>query len=131
MVDLNALAAALPGVEQGIACAGTALESQTFQVRGKSFLFVSKDQARLKLDASKTEATKLGFKVGANGWVMLPRNVLPGIAVLRRWIAESHALVARSAAKAPKFAGQGRAQEALTRAEAGLRGWDRGPGQGV
>jgi len=93
MVNLATIARALPGVEQGIACAGTALESRTYQVKGKSFLFVSKQQARLKLAASAPEARKLGFAVGANGWVTLPLDGLPAAAVLERWVGESHALI--------------------------------------
>jgi hypothetical protein len=90
MTNLAAIALALPGVEQGVACAGTALESRTYRVGKKSFLFVSKDQARLKLEASAPEARKLGFVVGANGWVTLPVAALPPAAVVERWIAESH-----------------------------------------
>lgn len=95
MVNLGTIALALADVEQGVACAGTALESRTYQVRKKSFLFVSKDQARLKLDASASEARKLGFAVGANGWVTVPLDALPAAAVIKRWIAESHSLVSR------------------------------------
>ncbi len=100
MTNLAKIASALPGTEQGIACAGTALESRTYHVKKKSFLFVSKEQARLKLDASAPEARKLGFPVGANGWVTVPLDELPAPAVIQRWIAESHALVTRPAAKA-------------------------------
>ena len=96
MVNLATIALALPGVEQGIACAGTALESRTYQVNKKSFLFVSKKQARLKLDASASEARKLGFAVGANGWVTVPLDGLPAAAVIKRWIAESYSLVSRA-----------------------------------
>jgi hypothetical protein len=97
VVNLGAIALALADVEQGIACAGTVLESRTYQVRKKSFLFVSKEQARLKLGASAPAAKELGFAVGASGWVALPLKALPAAAVLRRWITESHALVARPA----------------------------------
>lgn len=101
MVDLASLAAALPGTEQGLACAGTALESRTFAVRGKTFLFLSKRQARLKLDPSAPEARKLGFPVGANGWVTLELDALPAATVLKRWIAESHSLFAAASRSAP------------------------------
>jgi predicted DNA-binding protein (MmcQ/YjbR family) len=96
MVSLATIALALPGAEQGIACAGTALESRTFQVKKKSFLFVSKGQARLKLDASASEARKLGFAVGANGWVTVPLDDLPPAVVIKRWIGESYSLVSRA-----------------------------------
>lgn len=95
MADLGSIALALADVEQGVACAGTALESRTYQVRKKSFLFVSKDQARLKLEASAPEARKLGFASGANGWVTVPLDALPASAVMKRWIAESYSLVSR------------------------------------
>ena len=100
MANIGTIALALPDVEQGIACAGTSLESRTYQVKKKSFLFISKDQARKKLDASAFEARKLGFAVGANGWVTVPLDALPAAAVLKRWIAESYALIARPAGKA-------------------------------
>jgi len=103
MADLDAIARGLPDVEPGIACAGTALESRTYRTRKKAFLFVSKTQARLKLAASAPEAKRLGFAVGANGWVTLPLDGLPPAAVARKWVAESQALVAgRAEAKTGK-----------------------------
>lgn len=105
MIDLGKLALALPEVVQGIACSGTALESRTYAIGKKSFLFVSKKQARLKLDSSAKEAAKLGFAVGANGWVMLPLDALPANAVVKRWIAESYALNSGAANKKPKSRG--------------------------
>jgi hypothetical protein len=98
MVDVAAIARALPEVTEGIACAGTKLESRTFQVGKKTFLFVSAKDLRLKLVASADEARRLGFRVGANGWVTAGVDRLPTVAMLRRWIAESHALVADSKA---------------------------------
>lgn len=94
MVDLGAIALALPDVERGIACAGTALESRSYLTRGKAFLFVSKKDARLKLVPSSSEAKKLGFKVGANAWVTIPLDAVPTTAIAKRWVAESHSLVA-------------------------------------
>ena len=94
VVNLDAIARALPDVERGVACAGTPLESRTYLVRRKSFLFVGKKDARLKLGGSTSEAEKLGFAVGANGWVKLALDALPEATVLKRWVAESHALVA-------------------------------------
>ena len=95
MADLGKFALALEDVEQGIACAGTALESRTYSTNKKAFLFVAKKQARLKLDSSTPEAKELGFSVGANGWVTLPLDALPSVSVVRRWITESHALASR------------------------------------
>lgn len=94
MVNLRSIALALPGVDEGIACAGTALESRTYRVNEKSFLFVSEKTARLKLSASCAEARRLGCEVGASGWVKLALDGLPAAGVLRRWIRESHALAA-------------------------------------
>jgi hypothetical protein len=54
---------------------------------------VSRKEARLKLDSSASEARKLGFAMGANGWVRLPLEALPAATVARRWVAESYGLV--------------------------------------
>ncbi|MBK7878253.1 MAG: hypothetical protein IPJ77_21570 [Planctomycetes bacterium] len=100
MATPAALALALPGVEQGIACAGTALESRTFLVRKKTFLFVSKTQLRLKLERSAAKAKERGYDVGKNGWLKLELAALPPPSVLKAWISESHALFA-GAERAP------------------------------
>jgi hypothetical protein len=106
MPDLGAIATALGDVGEGIACAGTALECRTFTVNGKTFLFVSGKEARLKLVESAGEAQRLGFAVGANGWVKLPLDGLPAANVVKRWIAESHAAIGKApATKAKKAAG--------------------------
>lgn len=102
MPDLAAIALALPDVQQGVACAGTTLASRTFAVRNKTFLFLSAKEARLKLEASLAAAGDAGHGVGANGWVKLDLGALPTIAVLRRWIAESHALMAGASRPAAK-----------------------------
>jgi len=103
MSPLRKMALALDSVDEGVACAGTALESRTYRVKKKAFLFISTKDARLKLEKSKAEAKQLGFEMGAQGWVKLPLDGLPPAAVLARWIAESHALLAGGAApkKAP------------------------------
>ena len=98
MSSPRSLALALPNVEEGVACVGTALESRTFVVAKKAFLFVSAKDARLKLDSSATEAKRLGFAVGANGWVKIELASLPPVPVLKQWIAESHGLMARGRA---------------------------------
>lgn len=97
MTGIEALARALPEVEVGLACAGTSLESRTFRVKGKAFLFVSREHVRLKLEHSVAEARKLGAEVGAGGWTKLALDALPARAILGRWIAESHALLGASA----------------------------------
>jgi hypothetical protein len=98
MHPLAAIARSLPAVTEGVACAGTALESRTFQVHGRAFLFLSGKVARLKLAASATDAQRRGAEVGANGWTKLPLDALPPAAVCKRWIVESHALFAGSGA---------------------------------
>jgi len=90
----------LPGVERGIACEGTPLQSDTLKVNGRAFLFLSPKKAYLKLSASYPEAQKVAATSpavvpGGAGWTSLmwdvPCPVAP--AVLRRWVAESHALM--------------------------------------
>ena len=93
MTKLASIALALPDVDQGIACAGTALESRTYSVGRKAFLFVSGDSLRLKLDRSIAEARKHSAQVGAGGWTRVSLDALPPVPVLRRWIAESHGLI--------------------------------------
>jgi hypothetical protein len=103
VVGITSIAASLPNVARGLACAGTALESQTFTVNGKAFLFVSKKEARLKLCASAPQAKSSGFDVGASGWVKIPLTDLPAVTVLKKWVAESHASMS-PAAKATRAA---------------------------
>ena len=107
MPDLRAIALALPDVEQGVACVGTALESRTYRTGNKAFLFVSKKDARLKLEASAAAAKKLGLKVGANGWLTIPLDALPPTPIAKRWIRESYEQCAGKS-KAEKRTGSGR-----------------------
>lgn len=104
MSSLASIALALSGVDEGIACAGTALESRTYRVNGKAFLFVSREHARLKLDRSAAEARKRGAEVGAGGWTKLSLDDLPPQAILRRWIGESHELIGSEPAPKKKSA---------------------------
>lgn len=98
-MDPGKIALALPDVVTGIACAGTALESRSYRTAKKAFLFVSKTHARLKLGDSLAQAEALGFAVGASGWVTLPLDGLPAALLVKRWIAESHALAAKAVGK--------------------------------
>jgi hypothetical protein len=98
-MDLAKSAAALPGVTRGVACAGTALESLTFSVNNKSFLFVSKKDARLKLGESAAQARSMGFDVGANGWVKITLTDLPAASVVKKWLSESHGLMTAGASR--------------------------------
>jgi hypothetical protein len=99
---LRELALKYPETEEGIACAGTALEKRTIKVRNKAFLFLGKADVMLKLRDSLTEAAKLAakapdvYKAGANGWVTvkLDAGASPSLDVLARWIDESYRLLA-------------------------------------
>lgn len=61
MIEPATIALSPTDVELGVACAGTAFGSRTYAVGRKTFLFVSRTQARLKLDASSAEARDLVF----------------------------------------------------------------------
>lgn len=103
---LAKLAHAHDGVEEGVACAGTAIESRTYIVRKKAFLFVQeKDDTlvlRMRLGASFKEAEKLAattpkaFEAGRGGWVKLAfaTGKPPREELLKRWISESYSLYA-------------------------------------
>jgi hypothetical protein len=105
---LGKLARRHPDVEEGVACKGTSLESRTYKVKGKAFLFVRPAEARLKLDASLSEATKLAekdpetYSAGSKGWVAFKLAAAPPKERLERWIAESYALFAGSQVKPKK-----------------------------
>jgi hypothetical protein len=91
---MRAFALTLPSVEEGVACAGTALESRTLKARGKAFLFLGKKDVRLKLGASASEAKRLGAEVGAHGWTKFAVAEAPPPDVVERWIDESYRLLA-------------------------------------
>jgi YjbR protein len=99
---LRAAALRLPDVEEGIACKGTAIESRTFKVHKKAFLFVRRAQVMLKLEASADEARRLAsmderFHVGTGGWVTVKPGAAksaPRLSLLKRWVAESYRLLA-------------------------------------
>jgi hypothetical protein len=100
--SLAKVAAALPRVEQGIACEGTAVESRTFKIRGKAFLFLRRGNAMVKLEQSITEANDLGksgdtlVRAGAGGWTTIKwDDTHPApMAAMKRWIRESYELQA-------------------------------------
>lgn len=103
----------LPGVEEGVACAGTKLESRTLKVRGKAFAFFKPASLMFKLGESLAEARALAaespeqWRAGAGGWVEVKATGarLP-LARLRRWLAESHALFANTTSGAGRPAKQ-------------------------
>jgi hypothetical protein len=101
MRALLASAAKLPGVTEGIACAGTALESRTLKIGGKAFAFFGPTDLRIKLSGSLAAAKRLAksrpgsCQPGAGGWtkVTLGPGMLP-LSMLAKWIGESYALMA-------------------------------------
>jgi hypothetical protein len=104
---LSKIAAALPDVEQGIACEGTAVESRTFKVNGKAFVFLRPGNAMVKLDASLEEAKKVSkgdprVKPGSGGWTIIRLDDGgPPLPLMKQWITESFGLQA-GAAKTPR-----------------------------
>jgi YjbR len=107
---LRPLALAQPDAEEGLACAGTALESSAFQARKKTFLFVGPGTVRLKLEASRAEAERLAKKepgryaIGKLGWVTIrfADGDAPPVAMFERWIAESYGLIVGTGAPKKK-----------------------------
>ena len=103
-------ALSLPETEDGIACAGTALESITVKTKKKAFLFLRETEARLKLADSLKEAADMAAKeparysVGAHGWVLirLEGPAAYPIEVLKRWVHESYSLCGSSNVPATK-----------------------------
>lgn len=101
MRALIASAAKLPGVTEGIACAGTALESRTLTIEGKAFAFFGPSVMRVKLARSLPAAEKLartrpGSCVpSASGWTKctLGPGMLP-VTTLAKWITESYRMFA-------------------------------------
>lgn len=91
-------------VAEDVACKGTALESTTFKVGGKAFLFVQAKAGlyvvRLKLKDSIAKAKRSGHEVGNSGWVKitLASEELP--AELATWVRESRDLVATPSKRA-------------------------------
>lgn len=101
MKTLKAFAQSLPDATEGIACEGTALEKSTFKAGGKAFLFLSAQDAMMKLGESLAEATALaakepeGCRVGAHGWATITFAVSSiSQDQLVRWVEESYRLLA-------------------------------------
>jgi predicted DNA-binding protein (MmcQ/YjbR family) len=110
---LQKFASQFPGVEETIACQGTAVESSAFKVGKKTFLFLRAVDARLKLDESLAEAAKLAkkepgrYSAGTMGWIKVELSPEPPpLDLLKRWIGESFRLMSASApARKKKAAG--------------------------
>ncbi len=115
MESLRKFALRLPGVEEGVACKGTVLESRTLTVGKKSFLFLRDSEARLKLGDSIQEAQGWSSKdpsrvtAGSQGWVLVKFDGLKvPLKVLEKWVEESCRLCAGSATANPKAGSPGR-----------------------
>jgi hypothetical protein len=97
MRALIAAAAKLPGVEEGIACAGTPLESRTLKIAGKAFAFFGPTDLRVKLSRSLPEAQRLAKSrpgscvPSAGGWTKATLGPgMLGVSTLTKWITESY-----------------------------------------
>lgn len=110
MAALRAWATRDQAVTEDVACQGTALESTTFKLGGKAFLFVQpKDGAyvvRLKLQRSLAEAKRRGYEGGANGWVKITLPSEDPPAVLATWVDESRSTVTGAGRAGPKRKGR-------------------------
>jgi len=99
---LRDLAMRHPGTVETVACKGTAIESRRFSIGTKAFLFVGAKSVMVKLAASKGEAERLAamepdrYRIGASGWatIVTGDGKTAPLALLRRWIDESHDSVA-------------------------------------
>lgn len=99
---LRQVAMQYPEAEEGLACAGTALEKRTIKVRKKAFLFLGTTNAMVKLGDSLTRAAELTtvepnrFTVGAHGWVTITFGDAESLPfdLLVEWIDESYRLLA-------------------------------------
>ncbi len=102
--EVPLLALALPDVEEGVACKGTAIQSVTCKVKGKAFLFLRPGNMMLKLEESTDQATELSretsgsMTVGKGGWVTIRDYHFKKIkiSIIKTWITESHGLFANS-----------------------------------
>jgi len=91
-----------PDVHEGVSCEGTSLEKRTVKAHNKAFVFLGVADLMVKLRASLSEARRLAkkeparYKAGAHGWVTfrLDGEETAPLAMLERWIDESHDLVA-------------------------------------
>jgi YjbR len=112
----------LPDTADGVACAGTALESRTVKRGNKAFLFLRATEARLKLGPSQAEAAALAAKepgrytAGAHGWVLVKFDGKPvPLDVLQRWVQESHSLLGSGGTPAKKASPKRKAKSSKPR----------------
>jgi hypothetical protein len=92
-------------VEESIACKGTPIESASFKINKKAFLFLRPAQLMVKLRESLPDASKRAadspdtLQAGASGWVTAKLNAARSVpvAVLERWVDESYRLFSERA----------------------------------
>lgn len=124
------VAAGMAGVEEGIACAGTAIESRTYKLKERAFVFVRPGNIMLKLGPSLAEAAAMAkratppgsLKAGAGGWVTITRGCAEvSAAMVTQWVKESHGLFAAGAVAGAKKSGKkaGKNAAATSRRRAG------------
>jgi predicted DNA-binding protein (MmcQ/YjbR family) len=100
--SLRELALRYPEAQEGVSCAGTALEKPTVMVRNKAFLFLGKADVMVKLRDSLADAARLAekepgrYKAGAHGWVTVTFSdgKAPPLELLEKWIDESYRAIA-------------------------------------
>ncbi|MBI4859678.1 MAG: hypothetical protein HY815_05370 [Candidatus Riflebacteria bacterium] len=109
---LRQIALGFPDTAEGVACEGTAVESATFSSGKKTFLFMRVFDGlytlRLKLTGSREEAAALSakepgrYRIGSQGWATITfrEDEDPRLAILEKWIGESHGAVAGQPARA-------------------------------
>ncbi len=91
-----------PEVTEGVACAGTPIESRTAVTGKKTFLFLRRKEVRLKLGDALPEVAELAavhpdrYEAGKGGWVKitLEAGADPTSDQWQRWIDQSFRLMA-------------------------------------
>lgn len=93
-------------VQESVACKGTPIESATFKVGGRAFLFLRPGRVMVRLDRSQEAASRLAgkkpacYKIGSGGWTTVtfedPGDV--SIKLLEKRIGESYRVLASARA---------------------------------
>jgi hypothetical protein len=103
---LRKAALRLPDVEEGVACEGTAVESRTFKIGKRAFLFVRPAAVMLKVDKSAEAVRRLAakdsrYRIGAGGWVTVALGSAPRppLRLIAGWMNESYRGMAASKGK--------------------------------
>jgi len=106
VVALRRAALRHPDVDESVACRGTPIESATFKIGGRAFLFLRSGRVMVRLDRSQGEAAGLAqkkperYKIGSGGWATVtfedPKDV--SIRLLEKWISESYGVLASGGA---------------------------------